>query len=164
MKIKYLTGTILFYLYLILMILDLTLSFMVFNKLNNGVMLETNPFGGGLKLIIVNLFCLFIVYLLFINKKFYLKHKPDLAFIYTSLLTFLSVARIKAISGAIIWLRKPALQAEIQVSNMVQSGALTETAKNIHYFSMVWQTMLQPLILVIIIWLIYRLSYKVEAK
>jgi len=163
-KPKFITGKVLFWLYTILMCVDLLTTELVFMKVNKGTMLETNLFGSGIGLILINLFYLGVLYLMFVQPKTWIKEKYDKAFIYTTLIVFLSVARIKAIINAIKWLKTPPLIAEQTVQKLIESGSLTTTAKTLYYFTMVWQTMLQPLIIVMIIWLIYRLSYRVETK
>jgi len=164
MKQRYTTGTILFYMYAILMAGDMIASQLVFNRTSNGAMLETNMFGAGWLLIAINLFYLGVMYLMFINKHTWIKEKVNRAFLYTSLIVFLSVARIQAIFGAVIWLSKPQIVVEQTINKLIITGSLTQTNKIIYYFSMVFDTMLLPLFLVMLIWLIYRISYEVKVK
>ena len=164
MKQHYTTGKILFYMYAILMAFDMIASQLVFNRTSNGSSLETNMFGAGYVLILVNIFYLGVMYLMFMCPKTWIKEKVNRSFLYTSLIVFLSVARIKAIMGAVFWLNRPPSEVFEAVRSLAETGALTTTAKNVFYFTMVWETMLQPLIIVMIIWLIFRMSYEVKAK
>lgn len=157
------TQWILWITFIVLALLDLCTTLAVFIKFPNGSMLETNIFSSKLWLIVlVNVIFGGYLYYLLLSK--YRNNNADWIYFYTQLLMWLSFARVLAIRNAISWLLQPVNVGVQVINDMSSAGLLDYNSKVLMYASLIFFNILLPVIISLISWFVFRLSYMVTEK